>query len=117
MPPRPRPRSRPRVVSRPRARQRRVLGRPGVLSPEQVAFRKIDLAHSAGATPQTRTRTIGWFDSFLEWFSHVVSHLINKKNLLEIPKIVKKLSGLDIWSNIIPLHYGNQYIYGQFLMS
>ena len=37
------------------------------------------------------------------------SIILNKRNLKEIPFIVRKMSKLGIWCNIIPLHYGKSF--------
>jgi MoaA/NifB/PqqE/SkfB family radical SAM enzyme len=38
-----------------------------------------------------------------------VSVIINKRNIKEIPIIVKKMSQVGIWTNIIPVHYGKEF--------
>lgn len=37
------------------------------------------------------------------------SIILNKKNLSELPFLIRKLSKMNIYSNIIPVHYGNTY--------
>lgn len=37
------------------------------------------------------------------------SVIINKKNIKEIPFLVRRLSQLGIWTNIIPVHYGKEF--------
>ncbi len=37
------------------------------------------------------------------------SIIVNRKNIKEIPFIVKKLSQYNVWVNIIPVHYGKSY--------